>query len=292
MQSCPSSTEVLRIATAAAVRPIAFRVLVRDGADAADGDGLVVTEPRAARLVFEEADIEGALALPDDPGGATDGETMTTLVFLPSGAQTPFELQRRAEQWMGSRRGEVGAPYEVPYRSDRILWRHGRAVCFGVGEFFDDIRHAVAYFSFCERELARLETRIAASWPAMEKDLALTHSITHRELRLQRAVDERTREAHGMRMGFIRLETALERLDRVLSAPAQRIVSELAQQADTIDRLRLLGDAIEMAQEVYDTANDRLLEYRYFRSEYIIEIVIAAVLLVELIVVGLDIWQR
>jgi hypothetical protein len=165
-------------------------------------------------------------------------------------------------------------------------------VCFGIGEFFNDILRAVAYFSFCEGELARLEDRIAAQWPTVEKDLALTHSVTQRELRLQRAVDERTREAHGMRVTYIRLETALERLNRVLSAPAQRIVSELAQQADTINRLRLLDDAIETAQEVYDTANDRLLEYRYFRSEYIIEIIIAVVLLVELIVVGLDIWQK
>jgi len=292
MQSYPSSTEVLRIATATAVRPIAFRVIARDGAGAPDGDGLVVTEPRPARLEFVEAEVDEAFALPEERNSANDDAVLTTLIFLPSGAQTPFELQRRAEQWIGSRRGELGAPYEIPYRSDRILWRRGRAVCFGIGEFFDDIRHAVAYFSLCERALTDLEARITAQWPTMEKDVALTHSVTHRELRLQRTVDGRTREAHGMRMAFIRLDTALERLDRVLSAPAQRIVSELAQQADTIDRLRLLDDAIEMAQEVYDTANDRLLEYRYFRSEYIIEIIIAAVLLVELIVVGVDIWQK
>ena len=60
-----------------------------------------------------------------------------------------------------------------------------------------------------------------------------------------------------MRITFIRLDTALERLDRDLSAPAQRIVLELAQQADTVGRLRLLDDAIEFAQEVYDNANDR-----------------------------------
>jgi len=278
--------------TATAVRPIAFRVLARDDVGASDNDDLAVTEPRAARLVFEEVDIEGALALPDDRCGANDAAVLTTLVFLPSGAQTPFDVQRRAEQWMGSRRGELGAPYEVPFRSDRVLWRRGRAVCFGIGDFFDDIRYAVAYFSLCEGELARLEARIAAQWPTLAKDLALTHSVTHRELRLQRVVDERTREAHGMRMTFIRIDTALQRLDRELTAPAQRIVSELAQQADTIDRLRLLDDAIETAQDVYDTANDRLLEYRYFRSEYIIEIIIAVVLLVELVVVGLDIWQK
>lgn len=95
-----------------------------------------------------------------------------------------------------------------------------------------------------------------------------------------------------MRIVFIRLDTALERLDRVLSAPSQRIVSELAQQADTIDRLRLLDDGIELAQEVYDTANDRLLEYRYFHAEYRIEIIIAVILFAELIAVCVELWRN
>jgi hypothetical protein len=193
---------------------------------------------------------------------------------------------------MTSRTGERGAAYEVPYRSDRILWRRGRALCIGTGEFFGEIREAVAYFSFCELELARLEDRIAAQWPALDGDLALTHSVTRRELERQPAVDSRTREAHSMRMAFIRLDTALERLDRVLPAPSQRIVAEFAQQADTVDRLRLLDDGIEFAQETYDTANDRLLEFRYFRSEYWVEIIIAVILLVEFAVVLIDVLER
>ena len=127
-------------------------------------------------------------------------------------------------------------------------------------------------------------------WPAIQSDLPLTHAVAKEELKRQKSVDERTVDAHAMRMDFIRLSTALERLDRTLSAPAQRIVTELSQQADTVDRLRLLDDAIEFAQETYDTVNDRLLEYRYFRTEYRIEVVIAVILLVELIAVCLDIW--
>jgi hypothetical protein len=69
-------------------------------------------------------------------------------------------------------------------------------------------------------------------------------------------------------------------------------VSEFAQQADTVDRLRLLDDGIEFAQEVYDTANDRLLEFRYFRSEYWVEIIIAVILLLEFAVVAIDILER
>jgi hypothetical protein len=273
-------------------RPTAVRVFVREGADAAPGDHLDVFEPRPARLVFQEVNVAEALAASDDMASTQRADTLVTLVLLPSGARTPFELQKRTEQWMASRPDERGAPYEVPYRSDRVLWRRGRALCIGTGEFFGEIRDAIAYFSFCERELGLLESRIAAQWPAVDGDLALTHSVTRRELERQPEVDARTREAHAMRMAFIRLDTALERLDRVLSAPSQRIVSEFAQQADTVDRLRLLDDGIEFAQEVYDTANDRLLEFRYFRSEYWIEIIIAVILLVEFVVVLIDVMER
>ena len=244
------------------------------------------------RFAFEEIGLEEALAVQDGAGRPTNAAILTILIFLPTGAQTSFDIQKQVEAWMGSRPGEHGAPYEVPYRSDRILWRRARAACFGIDEFYDDIRRALAYFSLCERELALLEDRITAGWSGVHEDIPLMHSVTRRELGRQPIVDLRTREAHDMRVAFFRLDTALERLDRVLSAPAQRIVLELAQQADTIDRLRLLDDAIEIAQEVYDTANDRLLEYRYFRSEVIMEIIIAILLLAEFVVVVLDILEK
>jgi hypothetical protein len=57
--------------------------------------------------------------------------------------------------------------------------------------------------------------------------------------------------------------------------------------ADAIDRLRLRDDGIELAQDVYDTVNDRSLEYRYFYTEHQVEIIIAVVLFAELIVVCL-----
>jgi len=292
VQSFPFLTDLAISDLVDLARPTAVRVFVREGGDAAPGEHLDVFEPRPARLVFQEVNVAEALAASDDMASTQRADTLVTLVLLPSGARTPFELQKRTEQWMASRPDERGAPYEVPYRSDRVLWRRGRALCIGSGEFFGDIRDAIAYFSFCERELALLEDRIAAQWPVVEGDLALTHSVARRELERQPDVDARTREAHAMRMAFIRLDTALERLDRVLSAPSQRIVSEFAQQADTVDRLRLLDDGIEFAQEVYDTANDRLLEFRYFRSEYWIEIIIAVILLVEFVVVLIDVLER
>ncbi len=274
-------------AAAVADRPTVVRIFVGPDDGSGPAERLVVHEPRAAGLTFREVGLHEALAPGTDDAGA-----LTTLVWLPSGARSPHELQKRAEDWMASRDGERGAAYEVGWRSDRILWRRGRALCIGNPESRRDVRDAIAYFTFCESELASLEARLAALWPTLEGDLALTHRVGVAEVKRQPDVDRRTVQAHAMRMEFIRLSTALERLDRVLSAPAQRIVAELALQADTVERLRLLDDGIEFAQETYDTVNDRLLEYRYFRTEYRIELVIALILLAELIAVCFEIWQN
>jgi hypothetical protein len=289
MQNFLSSIDEKFVAPLSLARPTVLKIYVRDAGSATSVDGLVVREPRNVHLAFHEIGVEEALTT--RPSEAEDDAgVLATLICLPSGTRTPFELQKRAEGWMASRPNERGAPYEVPYRSDRILWRRGRALCIGTGEFIDDVRNAIAYFAYCEWELSNLEDRIASAWPKIQTDLSLTHAVAKPELKRQGTVDKRTVEAHAMRLDFIRLSTALERLDRVLSAPAQRIVTELSQQADTVDRLRLLDDAIEFAQETYDTANDRLTEYRYFRTEYGIEVIIAAILLVELIAVCVDIW--
>jgi hypothetical protein len=266
MQDYLLSTEAAADAPPCFAKPIALTISACDPSVGVCGDHFVLHEPRDVVLAFGDAGVDEELAsLGDDRAG--DPPSLAVLICLPSGNRTPFALQKQAQTWMASRRDEHGAPFEVSYRSERVLWRDGRALYVGTGEFVRDVRDAIAYFSLCERQLSELECRMSALWPAISADLELTHSVSRPELGRQGLVDTRTREAHAMRLDFIRLSTALERSDRVLSAASQRIVSELALQADTLDRLRLLDDGIEFAQETYDTANDRLLEYRYFRAE-------------------------
>ena len=47
----------------------------------------------------------------------------------------------------------------------------------------------------------------------------------------------------------------------------RRLYNELAMQAEVHDRLATLDDRIEVLQDLYELAADRLLgEYRYFRA--------------------------
>ncbi len=268
-----------------ALAPCAVSIRAEPVGDLGATDAMLVREPKPARLVRRQIELE--TALDSRPTG-----DLATLIYLPAGNGTPYELQKRAELWMASRPDEHGAAVEVPFRSERILWRIGRALVIGRGEYIQDVQQAVSLFSFCEAQLSPLEQQIAGQWSTLDADLSLTHSVGRNELAQQAQIDFRTSAAHRMRIELVRLETALERLDAVLSPPAQRIFSELAVQRDIVDRLRLLDDAIEVAQEVYDTANDRLTEYRYFHREYRIEVMITFILLFELIVMALEAWRH
>ncbi|MBI3710334.1 MAG: hypothetical protein HY246_22035 [Proteobacteria bacterium] len=242
---------------------------------------------RQPRVAFAHAQPREIAAVLEGPPVAGTGEAVE-LIILPAGSATPFDLQKRAEEWMASRAGEHGAPIEIFYRSERLLWRPGRALCFGTPEHSDEVLAAVAQFAFCEGELCRLERQMADAWPVLETDVPLTHGLHRRDLARQPHVNAMTRHAKGMRIAFVRLQTALETPAQDLAGPARRLFAELALQAAAVERLRALDDSIEVAEDIYELAGDRLSEFSYFAQEYRIEIVIVVVLLAELLVTSYE----
>ena len=124
----------------------------------------VIKEPRAAAAYSGSVDPMAALAGDVTPPANSNG---FVFIFVPSGSATAYELQKQAEQWMASRAGEQDGIIEVLFRSERLLWRRGRALCFGTSEFTTDILAAVTRFSLCEGELDRLDARrrmLARRW--------------------------------------------------------------------------------------------------------------------------------
>ncbi|NMJ40239.1 hypothetical protein GWK16_03245 [Roseomonas sp. JC162] len=250
--------------------PIAWRVDLRD--DAAPAAGTTLRRPFTAQALRLPAHVAEVLRETPDGGGFV-------VLQLPSGQATPYELQAEAEAWASA---DGIAAAEVLVRSVRVLWRPGRAVCTGPAADSEEVIAGLVHFTRVERALAALEAEIDGQWAAWQDDLPLTHGVGRRDLSRQRHVNAMTAAAHGYRMRFVRLEAALESPSADLPPLGRRVFSELVLLADALSRLRALDDAIEIGQDLYDTANDRLLEYSYFRREYVIEIFILAVLMVEL----------
>ncbi len=210
------------------------------------------------------------------------------LILLPAGIGSPLELQRRAEEWVHG-----GAPpaIELMLRSERVLWRPGKAVLIGPPERLQEILPGLVEFAFHDGELRKLEREVDADWSVAEGDIDLNHSVDDRSLSRRRHVDEMTRRTLGRRMRFARLEPCLEKPSAALPGPARRLAGELALLSEAVDRLRWLDDRLEVYEDLYELANDRLSEYSYFSREYRLEVWIIVLLIAEVVIMGVELWR-
>jgi hypothetical protein len=265
---------------------LAWRIEFAD--KAVGGEAPLIRQPRSAWIRVQELNAPAVLREAAVPDSTSVG---LTFVFLPSGAATPYDVQHQAEQWISGRRDEGGGMLEVQFRSERLLWRRGRAICFGSPQAKEEVFAAITRFSFCESELARLEQQVENCWTILEKHTELMESMSARSIKHKRDIDAMAKTATMMRLAYVRLQTALERQPGDLAGPTRRLFLELALQADTVDRLRMLGDSIEVIDEFYKHMREQFAEFSHFLSEYRVEVLIVIVLLAELLVFAMDkIW--
>jgi len=240
-----------------------------------------IRQPCAAWAYARAVDHAAAFADLATPSASADD---VTFVFLPAGAVTPYEVQKQVESWMASRPGEYGGAIEIQFRSERLIWRRRRAVCFGAPQSVDEVLATVSHFSFCERELSRIEEKVEATWATLQNDTHLTDTLRARDLKFRAHVDAMMRTVTAMRTGYVRIQTALESPAIELSGLSRRLFAELAVQANVVDRLRLLDDSVEVIQDFYRLVHERLSEFRYYFGEIRSSILIIFVLVLELMI--------
>ena len=242
--------------------------------------------PRFA--VAESLGVEELLALSICPEPEED---RLRLLLLPAGLASPQELLKQAEEWMHRGGLSAGQPTaDLMLRSERILWRPGQALMIGPPERLQEVLPGLIEFAFYEEELRRLEREIEADWETAGVDVYLTHSVGREEVKRRSHVDEMTVHMTRRRMRFARLEPFLEKSSIALPGPARRLATELAMQAEVIDRLGWLDDRIEVCEDLYELANDRLSEFSYFDREYRLELWIIVLLVAEVIIMSIELW--
>lgn len=216
-------------------------------------------------------------------------------LFLPSGSATPIELQRRAEAWMSDPGLSAAAPtIDLVLQSDRVLWRPGRAVLLGSSRRMAELMAGLVDFAFFESELRRLEQELEEAWPTAEADVLLTHGVDRASLARRDHVNRMTRSTALRRIRFARLSPHLEKAPATLPGAGRRLATELALQAEVTERLKYVDDRLEVFEDLYELANDRLSEFRYFSQEYRLEMWIVVLLVIEALLIVGDLalsWQ-
>jgi hypothetical protein len=252
-------------------------------APAAGAQGSVVSIVAEFREPF--ARVALAEPLPQlPPTGSHD----LVFVFVPAGTDfAPYEtwFQQDGPHGAAAQTLDVSVP-------DRVLWRPGRAVMFGSAERHDDTLAALAAFAFFEGQVRALETALQQRWPAARQDVALTHRATPAMLAEWPRVGASTEWAALSRMMFVALDTFLDVPPEGLSARARRILIELANMTRMTDRLRAIDDQVEVFEDLYELANDRLSEFSYYRGEYKLEVWIIVILVAEVALLLVEIFRR
>lgn len=219
----------------------------------------------------------------------TTPETELQVLLLASGSDTAFEVLKTAERWMASKADDYAVErVEMLMMSDRVLWRPNRAVIIAAVDRFDTLLPALLQFSFYECCLRKMEREMDHSWAQAETDTPLIHQVGGDDLQRWPDVNRMSVLAKHSRIRYARLEPRLEKAPVSLPLFGQRLFHELSVQLDVVHRLQTLDDQIEVLEDLYESATDRLSEYRYFFWECRLEIVIIIVLVMDMLVRFLD----
>jgi|SRR5579862_1109937 len=229
---------------------------------------------------------------------AADWETSATVA--PDAAMPDFDcvclsaqnsdLISRAEKWIDPE-GELSATpsvrAEIPGGWVRL--KTGRAVLCAPREQWEGLLAALADFNLFETDLRKLEHEIAADWGRAETDLPLAGDVRSDDLKRQGDVSAMTQLVFTRRIRLAKIERSLLKTQVPLPRYARRLAARLRSKFDIESREETLDGQIEVYEYVYEMANQRMGEYRNFRREYILEILIVLLLAGEL---ALMTWEH
>jgi hypothetical protein len=212
-------------------------------------------------------------------------------VFVPRRTNdlSRFHLQN----WISPTDQPDSPPTVIVERDEETLrWRPGKAVVQCPPQRQHEILDLLADFAFYEGELRSLETGVEAREAQAQTDVAIAYCIEGRDQRHWSRFTDCIKDLAQIRLAYARLEPQLAKPSRSLPSNSRRIMSALLQQADVEARLTALNDRLEVLEDLYEGANDRVVDYRWYRRGILLEIGIVILLLIETVIIGIDLYIR
>jgi hypothetical protein len=183
---------------------------------------------------------------------------------------------------------EGSAAISIKQDNISISWQRNQVHVFCPVEARLEVLTALADFGFYEGELHRLESDVEVQEPLAEKDVEFAHRIHHRNRehwsRFGETIERFTRD----RLTYARLCSQLAFPSLTLSPKSRQIVSKLLRECNIEDRLEMYSDRLEALEELYEGANDRVADYRWYRGGHLLEWTIVIILIFEALAMSLE----
>jgi hypothetical protein len=268
-----------------AANPVLVRIRFVEAA--APGELILMSfrdpEPRVAAV--------SALALEALTSPPDDRRSESLLVLkVPAGGPKDAPRRREAQAWFDAPETQDVPPIQLGVDGGLLKWRPGRAVLEVPADRMDALLPAVVDFAFYEHELHRLEEEVAADWPTVQADVPLMSRVGRAELAREAEVATQGTATALRRLRCARLEPGLITPPASLTEAGRTLGERLREEADTETRLETLDGHIEVYEYIYELACQRISDYRHFRREYVVEVVIAVILAIEVVIVAAEMY--
>lgn len=246
---------------------------------------VAVKEPAEAAHLLKESTVSGELTRVFilEPGADLSPEGRWQKLMQPGSTKLSIDPVMKDLQ-------EPAADIQV--RSDRMLWRPEVSLVVCNPERIRDILVGIAYFTFFVKEVARLEKELSSSWSQVRKDMRFIHQVDDSSFAEQSRVNDRSRWSYELRSDYSRIEPFVDSVPTYVPAASRRIIQELSTHTEILNRLKVLDHQLEVFEDTYELANDRILEYSYYRGEFKLEVIIIIVLVIELIFMAADFFSK
>lgn len=234
--------------------------------------------------------VEEAMELGELPAKSAWPEPVDQFIAVLIPREAGAEAKKLSEEWMAAPdNSEAVSTIAFAWNGQKIQWRPGRLLVQGSSEAFEGILEAVVDFAFYEGELRTFELEINRREAQAQADVRLAHRIRLSDRKHWGRIGEMIEHFYLMRLAYARLEPQLTIASRTLPSDAREVMSRLFDETEVSDRLEAASNRLEACEDIYEGANDRIAEYKWYIEGHWLEIAIIAILLAEigLHVVGL-----
>jgi hypothetical protein len=237
--------------------------------------------------------VEQTVDLLELPRQRSVPETMDSLyiVFVPPEAKAEWE--RIGSGWLTSPGdAEAVEPVTISVLGDRIHLRPGRVVVEGKNGLRDEIVAGLTEFAFYEAEVRTLEQSIETCEAQARVDAPRTFRIQRKDRADWPRFGQMIEKLAQFRLSFAALEPKVARGSRALTKAGLEIATRLFRAATTSFRMEGLDGRLEVCEELYEGAIDRIADYHGWHTGHILEVIIIAILLAEAALMAADLTFR
>lgn len=255
------------------------------------------SEMRAIDFVVESStDQTALLELPrpiqrwavlgrDDAGAQGEGTAPDLLILtVPTSNQDDVELLGKVQQWMnaGAQAYDPNS-FLMTLQGAQILWRPGRLAVMAQSDRLPAVRMASIEALFYESELRDIERSLDSAWSEWEADIPLAFEFHERSVGKRDQLLQRFRQLLLFRARLARVAPYVHRPHLHPPTLASRVGERLRERIRMAYRHDVLIEQIVAFEKVYESCAQRASDFMLTRSNNILEWVIIALLLVQVL---------